>query len=260
MKVLFDKYIDNPAGDGNSVITNRSMYKNMYQNKFDAVMLREQGKLNYTLYKANDATDSHYVHFKIPSEVVPNFYYDVVVRFYTDQKSVMSEANLRRYYVQFYSNDPAFVYTFAHSFIKNEMFIEDLKPKMAKESVKKVAKVKNPNNNVWYVKSLYFAYLAMTKYNLWSKSHFTGYVCHKYSKRELLGKIEQAEKKIEKRKVEGEKIAKQKKEAEKQAKANNTRPEPTKAVKKTPIVGYTGTVKQVKKTRTTKTTKTSKRH
>ena len=75
--------------------------------------------------------DSHYIHFKIPSEVVPNFYYDVVVRFYTDQKAAMSEASLRRYYVQFYSNDPTFVYTFAHSFIKNEMFIEDLKPKIA---------------------------------------------------------------------------------------------------------------------------------
>ena len=73
MKILFDKYIDNPAGSG-SVVTNRSLYKKMYKDKFDKVMVREQGKVTYKLYKANDKIDSDYVYLKIPSEVIPEFY------------------------------------------------------------------------------------------------------------------------------------------------------------------------------------------
>ena len=49
MKIVFDKYIDNPAGKGN-VITNRSMYKQMYKDKFNKVMVREQGKIEYKFF------------------------------------------------------------------------------------------------------------------------------------------------------------------------------------------------------------------
>ena len=77
----FDKYIDNPSG-GSSVVTNRNMYKEMYKQKFNAVLVREQGKINYSVYKAKDNTDSYFIHMKIPSEVIPKFYYDVVIRLF----------------------------------------------------------------------------------------------------------------------------------------------------------------------------------
>ena len=118
----FDKYIDNPSG-GSSVVTNRNMYKEMYKQKFNAVLVREQGKINYSVYKAKDNTDSYFIHMKIPSEVIPKFYYDVVIRLYTTVNSKKASSNLKSYAVQFYSNDPAFVYTFAHAFSKNKIFI-----------------------------------------------------------------------------------------------------------------------------------------
>ena len=74
----FDKYIDNPSG-GASVVTNRKMYKDMYKAKFDAVLVREQGTIKYYVYHDTDNTDSYYIHMKIPSEVIDNFYYDVVI-------------------------------------------------------------------------------------------------------------------------------------------------------------------------------------
>lgn len=207
-EMTFDKYIDNPSGG--SVFTNRNMYKDMYKKKFNSVLLREQGNIKYTLYTGNDSTDSHYVYLKIPSEVVPDFYYDVVIRFYTKSNSHKNEATLRRYSVQFYSNDPAFVYTFAHSFKKNGLFIDDLSPKMLTGALKTKAKVRNPKDDVWYVKSLFFAYLAMEKYNLFAKSMFAG--CDKYRKDKLLSKITKAETKIEQRQREGERVAKEKRE------------------------------------------------
>ena len=44
MHIMFDKYIDNPAGKG-AVVTNRSMYKTMYTDKFNKVLLRENGNI-----------------------------------------------------------------------------------------------------------------------------------------------------------------------------------------------------------------------
>ena len=165
-EISFDKYIDNPSGTGTSVVTNRGMYKQLYTTKFNAVLVREQGKIVYNVYKVEDAEDSYIIHMKIPSEVVPKFYYDVVIRLFTTDNGKKAAASLRMYSVQFYSNDPAFVYTFAHAFSKNNIFINDLSSKMSKTALDNVASVKNPRDDIGYVKSLYFAYLAMEKYNL----------------------------------------------------------------------------------------------
>ena len=100
--------------------------------------------------------------------------------------------------------------TFAYSFAKNNLFIDDLEPKMSKKALRDKAKVRNPKNEVWYVKSLYFAYLAMEKYNLFHRINLDR-VAKRYSKRELLSKITHADKKIQDRISEQEKLKKEKK-------------------------------------------------
>ena len=209
MGMSFDKYIDNPSGS--SVYTNRMMYKKMYQDKFNNLLIREQGQIKYELYRTDDHNDTFYIYMKIPSEVIEKFYYDVVIQLYTTDNRKKNNANLREYDVKFYSNDPAFVYTFAHSFIKNKLFIEDLKPRMSKQAIKSVAKIRNPKDEVWYVKSLYFAYLAMERYNLFSRIMFSNH-SKKYDKKELLRKVMQAEDKVKLRQSEQEKLDKLKKE------------------------------------------------
>lgn len=205
MKYSYGQYINNPLGEKNSVITNRGMYYTMYKEKLDKILLREGGKVKYTLYKSKD---KYYIHFKIPSEVVNNFYYDTVIEFYTDDPIKEKVTNLRDYYVRFYSNDPSFVYTFAHAFIKNDLFIKDLESKMTKESRKHVAVEKNPGNLVGYVKSLFFAYILIGDYSLFSKAAFNNAL--PYNKSKLLKEIENAKDKIKARQEEQEKIVKQK--------------------------------------------------
>ena len=209
----FDKYIDNPSG-GATVITNRNMYKDMYKSKFDKVLLRESGSIEWKVYSANDGKDSYYIHIKVPSEVIEKFYYDVVIRLFTTENKKKSNVNLREYAVQFYSNDPAFVYTFAHAFNKNNLFIEDLESKMTKTALKDVAKVKNPKDNVWYVKSLYFAYLIMERYHLFNRN-ILKQNSTKYNKRELLSKITHATEKIEARQEAENKLNKEKSKTKK---------------------------------------------
>lgn len=247
----FDKYIDNPSGEA-TVITNRSMYKDMYKSKFDKVLLRENGRIEWKVYHDNDSQDSYYIYMKIPSEVVEKFYYDVVVRLFTTENKKKTNANLREYAVEFYSNDPAFVYTFAHAFSKNNLFIKDLEQKMSKTALKDVAKIKNPKDNVWYVKSLYFAYLTMERYHLFNRSMLNQY-SKKYNKKELLSQITHATEKVEARQEAQEKINKEK-SREKQVERRAQIPE-GKHIKPSGIAKISTISKTAKITKTSKTTK-----
>ena len=49
---------------------------------------------------------------------------------------------LQNYYVKFFSNDPAFVYTYAHTFMEKEIFVDELKDRMSKIAVKKAAEIR----------------------------------------------------------------------------------------------------------------------
>lgn len=249
----FDKYIDNPSG-GSSVVTNRRMYKELYTSKFNAVLVREQRKIDFWVYHDNDNTDSYYIHMKIPSEVIPEFYYDVVVKLYTTVSSKKSSTSLRQYAVAFYSNDPAFVYTFAHSFAKNKLFIKDLEPKMSRLALRTRAKTRNPKDNVWYVKSLYFAYLVMERYDLFNRTKLST-IERKYSKQKLLMNIEHADKKIDARQKAATELRKKENQGkEKERQARNVGISTT-ASKSSPITKTAKTSKAAKQVNTTKTTK-----
>lgn len=169
MEMTYDQYIQNPMGVANAVISNRNMYRELYMNKLDKILVREMGKINYTLYKSKS---NYYVYIKVPSEVIEKFYYDVVIEFSEPKDKKLLDSSLKNYNVKFYSNDPSFVYTFAHAFIKNDMFITELKSVMSKEAIKSVATEKNPSNQVGYVKSLYFAYLYLKRENVFDKKKF----------------------------------------------------------------------------------------
>src|SRR5574344_114140 len=171
--MTFDDYSSNPMGKNNAVLSGvmRETMKNVYKNKFDNILLRENGKINYYLFK-NDKANQFYALIKIPSEVVPNFYYETVIKFFTDSKVKEGGRNLSNYYVQFFSNDPAFVFTYAHTFMDNNLFIPELASKMTKSSIKFAAKEKNPKNEVGYVKSIYFAYLFMKQHGLFARSMY----------------------------------------------------------------------------------------
>lgn len=205
MKITFTQYINNPLGEKSSVITNRGMYQKLYRDKLDKILLREGGKVKYSLYTSKE---NYYVHFKIPSEVVEKFYYDTIIEFYPPDPITAKSSSLKDYYVKFYSNDPAFVYTFAHAFIKNDLFIKDMEPKMSKEAVRNTAKEKNPKNLVGYVKSLFFAYLLIGDYGLFSKTLYN-HTAEKYNKTKLLKNIDHADDKIKARQEAEEKQRKQ---------------------------------------------------
>ena len=250
--MTYNDYIQNPMGRENAVYSARYMYRDLYTEKLDKIMVRENGKINYKLYYTKD--DKYIIHMKVPSEVVPNFYYDTIVEFYTTNITSQHSGTIDKYYVKFYSNDPSFVFTFAHAFIKNKMFIEDLVPKMSKEAVREKAKTKNPKDQVGYVKSIYFAYLLCKQYGLFSKSRFKSEGIL-YNKKLLLNEVEHADTKVKDRQEKGEEIQKKQKIKKKKVNNNTTyqdtdnvkHTQTTQNIRNTSKVGFIGSVKNTSK-------------
>lgn len=252
--MTFGEYISNPMGRKSAVFSHREMYNDMYTKKLNELMVRENGKVVYELYNNKDF--EFFAHIKIPSETVPDFYYDTVIMLYPRNKASIVDRSLKDYNVKFYSNDPSFVYTFAHSFLANDLFIKDLVPRMSKEAVKKVAKERNPSNEVGYVKSIFFAYLIMNRYGLFNKVQYETYG-KPYKKKELLSNVIHSEDKIYERQVKGEDIRK-KKSRERKASKKNNKPKTVGDMAKKKGGGsirYTPKSKTAKRTTTAKTVK-----
>lgn len=258
MQMTFDEYIANPLGKRNAVlsaITRESIRKD-YTYRFNNILLRENGKIDYHLYKAKD--NSYIIYIKIPSETVKKFYYDVVIRFYLKDNKLLSSTSLNKYQFQVFSNDPAFIYTHAYVFNENGLIFQDLKSKIGKIPLHQVPKVTNPGRTLAYVKSIYFAYLFMSNRGLFKT--VTWSAAEKYNKASLLNEVMKAEDKIALRQEEGSKLTKKNqlildKQSAKQVKrpnsgiSDNTREA---------IVIGTKNSSTVRKTRITKPTKNTK--
>lgn len=225
MGITYDQYINNPMGGKSAVISMRDLYRHQYTAKWNDILVRENGKIEYKCYIDGK---NYYIHMKIPSEVVSNFYYDTLVMFSPEnkeRKNLDAEATLNNYYVRFFSNDPSFVFTYAHAFIKKDFIIKDLIDKLPKEVIKKQAVERNPINQIGYVKSLYFMYLEMQRLSLFQKVIFNQRA-EKYVKKQVQDSVIPASIKIEQRQELGVKASK-KKEAVKNAHKNNPNREET---------------------------------
>lgn len=206
--MTFDQYIVNPLGKRNAVlsaITRESIRKD-YTNRFNNILLRENGKISYYKYKTSN--NNYIIHIKIPSEVVKKFYYDVVIRFFTDENVSDAGRSLDKYNIQVFSNDPAFVFTHAYVFKQNDLFFDALTSKMGKRPLKQSPDITNPSKQLAYVKSIYFAYLFMKNRNLFKIISWAD--AAKYDQKTLLQNVMSADEKIALRQEEGKKISKKK--------------------------------------------------
>lgn len=259
MNMTFDEYISNPMGKKNAVFSNREMFKTMYKQKLDIILVREVGKINYKLYQSKKG--NYYIHFKIPSEPIKNFYYDTVIEFYTDQHSAELSRTLKNYYVRFYSNDPSFVFTFAHAMKSNDMLIKDLEKKMSKQALKSVAKEKNPKDEVGYVKSIFFAYLLANQYGLFDKVTYKSYA-QNYNPKILLNEVTHADEKVAARIRAGEELNKEKsiqRKKEKIEKKNGPQIEEDPSSLEVPKIAKVANTKKVNKTNSVKKVSKSKK-
>ena len=190
MIMSMNEYIRNPAGKSNAVYSARYMYQDMYSSKYAKVMAKEAGKMQYRLFKGEN--ERWIIHLKVPSEAISDFYYDVVLEFTPNDNSFSND--LFTYKMRAFSNDPRFVFVFAHSFIKNKMFFEDLVKKMSPQAVRMKPTLTNPKEEIGYVKSIYFAYLYMKDHSLNNKNQW--FAAETYHANDLLQNVMDTDDKI----------------------------------------------------------------
>ena len=211
--MTFEEYINNPQQTRLGGYT-REITRINYSQRLDKILVRENNKIDYQLYKCKK-DGSYFLYIKIPSEVVKAFTYDVVIHFVRPAKnphSVDINTTLTNYDVEFFSNDPSFVYNLEYTFKSRGMFVDDLKSKAVKTALAKKPEVTNPNNQVLYCKAIYFAYLLAKQRGLFVKSKYV----NEYNKEKLLDQIEDSQIKIQKRQELGDKAKSEKKKEKKE--------------------------------------------
>ena len=195
MNITLNDYITNPMQNSGRVFTAtmRETQRINYTNRFNNVLMREGGILEtHKFYDKNK--NVYYIHIKVPSEPIKKFYYDVVFKFFADSKIKDLGRDLGKYYVQFYANDPSFVFTYANTFIRSGLFLKELTHLMSKKAVKNSSKVTNPENQIGYVKSFYFAFLYMKNRGLLNTNEWGD--AENYSVTALSRNITKADQKI----------------------------------------------------------------
>ena len=170
MNMTFSDYISNPSGSARPMmVSQKEMAKQVYADKYNKMMLRTAGAVQYELFKNPNDDKRFTIFFKMPSESTDKLSYDVVIDFYTKDTVVEQSNSIKNYFFRVFSNDPNFVFTFAYVFNKNKLIIPELVSKLGKDATSVKPKSTNPNKNMGYVKALYFAYIFMNDHGLFNK-------------------------------------------------------------------------------------------
>lgn len=170
--ITFDDYIKNPTGSRSRLVGERDIAQQVYNDKYNKMLLRCAGNINYLLFKEkapNKDNTRFIIYIQMPSESVEKLYYDVAIDFTADDDVKRRINKLDAYYVRFFSNDPNFIYTYAYAFNKAGLIIPELIPKISQKAIKEAPTHTNPNELAGYVKSIYFAYLFMRNKGLFNK-------------------------------------------------------------------------------------------
>ena len=117
---------------------------------------------------------SVYIHVKVPSESQKNenYFYDVVIRFFTEDEMMASQSSLSPYYIQFFSNSPSFMYQYAYLYNKEGFLIEALYDKLDADYIDTPPEKTNAKMTISFDKSIYFAcrYLQDNKFRYLTKT------------------------------------------------------------------------------------------
>ena len=97
------------------------------------------------------------MHIKIPSESQDGNFYDVVIQLFTDDKEIERQLNLSKYYVQFFSNSPSFIYKYSALYKVHGYLIDALYEKLDQEYSNMLPDKQNPDYKMNFDKSLYLA-------------------------------------------------------------------------------------------------------
>lgn len=129
------------------------------------------------IMKILDYKDSFFYNIEVPSESKASVHYDVVIQFIPPNNEMKGKDNIRGYYVKFFSNSPSFVYKYAALYDAYGFLIEPLADKLGSNYMQ-IPEKTNPNLEMAYDKSIYFASLLILKNNYFNSFKDSFFVRH----------------------------------------------------------------------------------
>ena len=149
-----EEFLKKPFGNSSDIAEKK------YEPKFKKL----EGKIKVKGYLPGDKFTL--IHIAIPSESRENYFYDVVIQFFTDSEDVAKEKNYENYYMKFFSNSPSFIYTYAALYHLNGYLIDILLYKLDQAYATKLPIVRNPGMKLFYDSSIYMACRYLVKHKL----------------------------------------------------------------------------------------------
>lgn len=135
--------------------------------KFDMMYRKLVSKNGIRLVAVTEVESAFYYHIKVLSDSQQkkgvDYYYDVVIRFFTEDPVVENQGHLNGYFVQFYSNSPSFIYQYAYLYKQADFLIQTLYSKLDKETLNNPPTTRNAAEKLSYDKSIYCACRFLTE-------------------------------------------------------------------------------------------------
>lgn len=243
------EYGKNPSRDRTVPLATRESLRALYALKY-SVLMQSYNSIQFFMDIAEKG--EYYFYIKIPSETIRNFFYDVVIKL-TPPPGIGDKVDkLDDYYIQVFSNDPAFAYTYAYAYNKEKLIVPELVNKFPEEFISDKPKVTNPKLNINYSKVIYFGYLYLKQKGYFSKKIIDKSKIKRFSYKDLPSLVLDVDKKIAERIEKGKSLNKKNIEKNKKSKPKSTAAKLSGGVKKSKL---TPLVKSSRKTKMTKTTK-----
>lgn len=183
------EYINNPMGTGSAAISSRRLVYDDLVKRFISL----EGKMAMVPIIYKDSKGNYFFHVTVPSETDRENTYDVIIKFETS-KEVENSNTLKPYNVKFFSNIPAFTYTYAYVYNKNGLLVDELKDKFEREVLTKAPIKRNPQETFGYEKSIFFAVYSIINDDKYLNKLIIEPMCQTYTKKKLENAIRNDEK------------------------------------------------------------------
>lgn len=164
MKILTMKqFLQNPSGSYSASFARRDLIIANLEERFAKLYANRKNDFKVKMFRGTNKNE-YFFYVQVPSEKYDKLVYDVVIQFIPVDLNTLSAQNIDNYAMKVYTNDPAFIYTYAYWFNQDGITITNLIDKYPPKSLSDKPVVKNQEGIYGYLKSLYWALLYI-KYN-----------------------------------------------------------------------------------------------
>jgi hypothetical protein len=161
VKYTIQSFINDPLGSKGITETKyRKAQLEKLTRQYEVLLKRHGGKFKWKVYQV---ADSIIMKVEVPSETVSNVTYDACVEFLgvSSTNTSLLDKNIR-----IFSNNAAFTFSCAYVFEKQGLLIPYFRSKLTAESLEKAPKIRNPNEEMNYEKSIVFAMMFIRQFRL----------------------------------------------------------------------------------------------